>query len=331
MKFELYARGIYPDFGRKVTSKDILIEQKTSHGKFSNNRNDEEKTIESVLKHKHSHTDKLQEIFTIGTDNYTIEEFCNWKYNYNNYDFRNSFDYTKNNTQNEIWCFGCSFTEGIGVPENRRWTNQLQNYTERKVINYGLSGTGINTAYRILLNWIKHVDYPPSDIINLGFFEGRAEHKRTYDGNTFYRPLMINTLDDLKKRNNDLGTLKFKISEHGYSFKEIQTYLLQESDKDDFYHNSIKDICRNYNINYHIENPWFIDASEPFHKYGVGRDIAPLNLNSDISINDIFLPGNESIYHDFNNWALHPSPVYHRKIANHFYNCITSRNSIWSL
>ena len=107
--------------------------------------------------------------------------------------------------------------------------------------------------------------------------------------------------------------------------------MLQESDKDDFYHNSIKDICRNYNINYHIEKPWFIDASEPFHKYGVGRDIVPLNLNSDISINDIFLPGNESIYRDFNNWSLHPSPVYHRKIANHFYNCITSHSSNESL
>ena len=43
--FELYARGIYPDFGREITSKDTLIEQKTLHGKFSNNRNDEERTI----------------------------------------------------------------------------------------------------------------------------------------------------------------------------------------------------------------------------------------------------------------------------------------------
>ena len=118
MKFELYARGIYPDFGRKVTSKDILIEQKTRHGKFNSHKR-EEKTIESVLKHKHSHTDKLKEIFTIGIDNYTVDEFCKWKYSYNNYDFRSSFDYTKNNTQNEIWCFGCSFPEVKGEPENR--------------------------------------------------------------------------------------------------------------------------------------------------------------------------------------------------------------------
>ena len=180
---------------------------------------------------------------------------------------------------------------------------------------------GLNTLL-ILLNWIKYVDFPPSDIINLGFFEGRAEHKRTYNGNTFYRPLMIHTLDDLKKRNNDLGPLKFKISEHGYSYKEIETYWLQESDKDDFYHTGIKDICRNYNINYHIEKPWFIANDTHFQKYGIGRDTAPLNLEADITIDDIFLPGNENIYYDFNNWALHPSPVYHRKIAHHFSKCI---------
>jgi hypothetical protein len=321
MKVELYARGMYPNFEREITSKDTLIEQKTQHGIFCNNRNDEERTIKSVLKHEQSHKDKLKEIFTIGVDNYTIDEFCKWKYSYNNFDFRSSFNYTKNNTQNEIWCFGCSFTEGNGVPENRRWTNQLQNYTERRVINYGLSGTGINTAYRILLNWIKHVDYPPGDIINLGFFEGRAEHKRTYDGNTFYRPTTINTLDGLKKRNNDLGPLEFKISEHGYSYAEIETYLLQESSKDDFYHNGIKDICGEYNINYHIETPLFIEKGKPFYKDGLGRDLAPMDLESDMRIDDIFLPDICPGLHK-PIWALHPSPVYHRKIAHHFSNCI---------
>lgn len=321
---ELYGRGIYPSYGREIKSE--LVEQLTDHGKFANADCAEDRTVEIVKKYK-SNSELLSKLFTIGIDDYTIEEFCQWKYKYNNYDFRSEHNYTDKNTKNEIWCFGCSYTEGIGVPESRRWTNVLQNFTEQTVINYGLSGTGINTAYRIFSNWVKFVENPPSHVIMLGFFEGRAEHKRTFEGNTFYRPLMLTTLDDLRNRNKNMGEIVFKQMEHGYSFKQIEKFLSDEILRYEFYKNRILDICNEYNIKCYFEPPWVLDSVKiTTHTYGVGRDLQPIDGSKSLDISDSDLVFNESVHSPENfqqtlykKYISHPSPVFHKKLAEQIY------------
>jgi len=323
---ELYGRGIYPSYGREIKSK--LVEEFTDHGKFGNDNCAEDRTVEIVKKYSKSQPELLSKLFTIGIDDYTIEEFCNWTYKYNNYDFRSKHNYTDKNTKNEIWCFGCSYTEGIGVPESRRWTSILQNFTDQKIINYGLSGTGINTAYRIFLNWVKFVEHPPSHIIMLGFFEGRAEQKRTFEGNTFYRPLMLTILDDLKNRNKNMGVERFKEMEHGYTLKQIEKFFYDEILRYDFYKNSILDICKEYNIKYYFEEPWFLDLPKiTTHTYGFARDLQPADISKSLDILDSDLIFNEHVHSPENfqqnfykKFISHPSPIFHKKVGEHMYN-----------
>ena len=79
-------------------------------------------------------------------DNYSLDEFLNFEYNYNNFGFRDDVDYEIDNSENEIWCFGCSWTAGIGIPgeknlacinrkRNRVYCKKLWNRRRRRANN----------------------------------------------------------------------------------------------------------------------------------------------------------------------------------------------------
>ena len=161
----------------------------------------------------------------------------------------------------------------------------------------------------------------------LGFFEGRAEQKRTFEGNTFYRPLLLTTLDDLKNRNKIMSDSAFKQTEHGYSIKEIEQFLSNEILQYDFYQNSILDICKEYNIKYYFEKPWFLDLPNLItHTYGVGRDLQPIDGSKSLDILDSDLVFNESVHSPekfeqnfYKKYIAHPSPIFHKKVAEQIY------------
>ena len=64
--------------------------------------------------------------FNIGDESYTFQEFCTFEYHMNNYGFRSKEDYYLDNEPNEAWCFGCSHTEGFGLPLQHTWPYLLQ-------------------------------------------------------------------------------------------------------------------------------------------------------------------------------------------------------------
>ena len=117
------------------------------------------------------------------SEEYTIEEFCNFNYEFDEYGFRKSKlnSPSMDNTPNEIWCFGDSFTMGTGVPSDRAWPAILQEYTNQKVINFGVGGCGPETTLRLLNNWLKHSKYKPTNIFIYGFFPGRFEVQKDLD------------------------------------------------------------------------------------------------------------------------------------------------------
>lgn len=106
-----------------------------------------------------------------------INSYPKFDYFHNNWGFRSidEENYVLND-ENDIWCFGCSFTVGIGVPVLNTWPAVIRKLTNyRKVKNFGVQGCGIQTIYRLMNSWYNAVDVKPKEIFVLGAFEGRSE------------------------------------------------------------------------------------------------------------------------------------------------------------
>ena len=53
---------------------------------------------------------------------------------------------------------GCSHTIGTGIRIEHAWPSQLQNLLGQKIWNLGVSGAALDTCYRLLEYWIKHLN-----------------------------------------------------------------------------------------------------------------------------------------------------------------------------
>lgn len=97
-------------------------------------------------------------------------------YYYNNFGFRsiNEEDYDLTDI-NDIWCFGCSFTHGVGVSRQNCWPGVIQTKTNRTVKNFGIGRAGPITTYRLMKGWYNSVKNKPKKIFVFGFFPGRTE------------------------------------------------------------------------------------------------------------------------------------------------------------
>ena len=97
-------------------------------------------------------------------------------YYWNNYGFRSidEEDYSLDDL-NDIWCFGCSLTLGVGVSRQDIWPSLIQQKTKRKVKNFAVGGAGPKTTLRILTHWYDMSKHKPNQIFILGFFLGRNE------------------------------------------------------------------------------------------------------------------------------------------------------------
>ena len=49
---------------------------------------------------------------------------------------------------------GCSHTQGIGLPEDSTWPKVLSKLTNTHIWNLGVSGSSIDTAFRLLDHWL---------------------------------------------------------------------------------------------------------------------------------------------------------------------------------
>lgn len=127
---------------------------------------------DNILKYKDSIDLSM---FSIDEEYYPMKEFLEFDYKSNNYGFRDNIDYTADNSPDEIWCFGCSYTEGLGVPMHRTWPKIIEQKTGFRTKNFGVAAGGLPTISRLIYQWLEFSKYPPKQIFVLGYFTTRTE------------------------------------------------------------------------------------------------------------------------------------------------------------
>lgn len=253
-----------------------------------------------------NYPDHIMEKFDI-SDDYTIDEFINFKYHLSEFGFPISsiLDVPKvNNDKNEVWCFGCSFTQGTGVPAERNWPSILQRYTSKKVVNFGIGGAGPMTAWRLIKGWIDTSTHKPDSILIYGWFPARFEVEDN-EGN----PVLVmasSYKDDLLR--HPTAPLNEKKLTH-----QIEKSILQSDEIYRKYINQTELYIRSLDINYHFldiesDNLWRWDVPS------FGRDFNP---KFNLTRQELF-----DGYDIIDNWqgqmVVHPGPKHHKKIAEHF-------------
>ena len=85
-------------------------------------------------------------------------------YNYNSRGFRDSeWPSSIEELKNAIWCFGDSFTVGLGSPIDRTWVNVLQQQTNKRCINVSLDGASNDWIARKVIEIIEEIN--PTNIV----------------------------------------------------------------------------------------------------------------------------------------------------------------------
>lgn len=66
---------------------------------------------------------------------------------------------------NYILFTGCSVTEGVGIPADRRYSNVLSSMLKCDMYNLGLAATGNDVIFYNLISWFSHVKEKPKLVI----------------------------------------------------------------------------------------------------------------------------------------------------------------------
>lgn len=255
---------------------------------------------------QHSKSKLVLDMFNIN-DDYTLDEFCNFKYEISTIGYRKSTlnDGPKiNNSKNEIWCFGDSFTFGTGVPADRTWPSIIQTHTDCKVINFGIGGVGPQTVLRLIKEWLLVADYKPKTILTYGFFPGRFE---------------IMNSDNLFEE-----IISSNYAEAILNMKDMNRKIM--SNKSDYimWNNEIRSIMKDQNLNYHhieIEDLEF-NQWRYAHSISYGRDLLPHRGESRQSAISYYgkrkQHTNQLIYNP-NKFIVHPGIYHHKFIGDYFY------------
>ena len=211
------------------------------------------------------------------------EEFCLSKSYFENYPHEVSYKYNSRGFRDEewledieklkkcIWCFGDSFTTGMGCPYDSIWVKSLeQQYTKAisvtlnkdvnvRTINISMDGASNEWISRKVISIIKQIS-PKFVVIHWSYFDRREdpdtslidEDRRIsllsdgdYQDNKHHQDLHVNLKNTLKcikkvENSNHSGTII-----HSVICDEINFYPYATSRS---IHNSIKSICKNYII-----------------------------------------------------------------------------------
>ena len=153
-------------------SVSILGSGTLSYHAYQYENKDEKRTVDFLKNIKFS--EQYKKLFGINSDYYTVADFLNFDYQTNNYGFRDD-DFSLNNSEGEIWCFGCSWTYGVGIIDRLSWPKIIQKNINITTKNFGVSGSGPETCLRLLEYWLSNSKHKPIAIYINGFFPGRFE------------------------------------------------------------------------------------------------------------------------------------------------------------
>ena len=233
-------------------------------------------TINHYIKNGYTKQDK--KIFCIDDSDYTTDEFETFDYTRNNYGFRdcNEEDWSIDNTENETWCFGCSITFGVGVPNRFSWPSIIQKNISNKVRNYGAPGTGVETTFRLLNEWINTSKYKPQNILIHGFFDNRFEIEM-----------------------NDGWWLQFQGNTVGRHCLDFPLYRNQ--------------IYKKYNQSGMLFKNTIFKINRLAMKHNCNIIMLPISDNMELISNNY---GRDMINYTSDYYQPHPGPTYHKDIAN---------------
>lgn len=97
----------------------------------------------------------------------------NISYRFNNYGFRTDDDFDVKNPKSGNFFLGCSITEGTGLNVEDTWGFKINQKLGGVFYNFGQSGTGLDTQYRLFKTWAPIIK--PKRAFTLGSFEPRRE------------------------------------------------------------------------------------------------------------------------------------------------------------
>lgn len=91
----------------------------------------------------------------------------NIRYNLNEHKFRTNHNFESLKDNNFLLAVGCSFTMGMGIDEESRWSNQLEQRLNIPVVNLGVVSSDVHTVIRNVSTYIAHYSKPKAIIIQL--------------------------------------------------------------------------------------------------------------------------------------------------------------------
>ena len=95
------------------------------------------------------------------------------EYRYNSRGYRDAeWPEDVSELENAIWCFGDSFTVGIGSPVEHTWAHLLQQHTNRRVINISMDGASNNWISRKAVDLLELIQ-PKTIILHWSYLHRR--------------------------------------------------------------------------------------------------------------------------------------------------------------
>jgi hypothetical protein len=142
---------------------------------------------------KHSGMDSIQWCFDV---DYFKTYPHKISYDYNSRGFRD--EEWPSNLSNAIWCFGDSFTVGLGCPREHTWTYLLQQQTNCSTINVSMDGASNTWITRKCLEVIQEIN-PKIIVIQWSYTHRRESDDITLSDEDRRLPNIKTTfVDDIK-------------------------------------------------------------------------------------------------------------------------------------
>lgn len=161
--------------------------------------------------------------------------------------------------QNSIWCFGDSFTLGLGCPYEHTWVKRLQKYTGLRSINISMDGASNEWISRKIISVINEIN-PKAIVVHWSYFDRKESpdetlidedrrilpySKEDYQSNLHHLELhenLKNTLRLVKKVENLASKCQVQVI-HSVIYDEICSY---SSSTRKTIHKSFDSLCRTY-------------------------------------------------------------------------------------
>lgn len=131
------------------------------------------------------------------------------EYRYNNRGFRDeNWPDSIDELTRSVWCFGDSFTVGLGAPAEHTWPYILQRIINRRCINISMDGASNDWIARRATEVIQTIR--PECIIIMWSFSSRREKKSSGDDETRRMHLHVGVgdyIDDFKNFQHNVNTV----------------------------------------------------------------------------------------------------------------------------